>query len=53
MVPDAEFELIVNASDSDLEEGDEVNWVLINKTLLEAGEDSVKVYVTQTKRLAR
>ena len=49
MVPDAEFELIVNASDSDLEEGDEVNWVLINKTLLEAGEDSLK-YIRHFKQ---
>ena len=52
MVPDAEFELIVNASDSDLEEGDEVNWVLINKTLLEAGEDSVKVYRHSNKAIS-
>ena len=32
-VPNAEFELIVNESDSDLEDADEVYWTLINLTI--------------------
>ena len=54
-VPDAEFELRVNPSDSDLEDADESYWVLTNKTLLEElleeGEDSLKAIRTSTKAL--
>ena len=50
-VPDAEFELRVNPSDSDLEDADESYWVLTNKTLLEETGDSLKAIRTSTKAL--
>ena len=51
MVPDAEFELIINPEDANLEEGEEVTWTLINKTLQEANEDSLKVYRHSNKTI--
>ena len=51
MVPDAEFELIINPEDATLEEGEEVTWTLINKTLQEANEDSLKVYRHSNKTI--
>ena len=50
-VPDAEFELRVNASDSNLEDADESHWILTNKTLLEETGDSLKSIRTSTKAL--
>jgi hypothetical protein len=50
-VPNAEFELRVNSSDSDLEDADESYWVLTNKTLLEETGDSLKSIRTSTKAL--
>jgi hypothetical protein len=50
-VPDAEFELIVNPSDSNLEDANEVYWTLTNRTMLDAGEDSSKAIVTSTKTI--
>jgi len=50
-VPDAEFELRVNASDSDLEDADESRWILTNKTLLEETGDSLKSIRTSAKAL--
>ena len=50
-VPDAEFELRVNASDADLEDADESHWILTNKTLLEETGDSLKSIRTSTKAL--
>ena len=50
-VPNAEFELLVNASDSDLDDADEVYWTLTNKTLLDAGADSSEAVITSTKTI--
>ena len=52
-VPDAEFELLVNASDSDLDDSDEVYWTLTNLTMLDTleGDDTVQAIVTSTKTL--
>lgn len=52
MVPDAEFELVVNASDSNLEEGSEVYWTLINKTLLVETGDEVASIRTSNKAIS-
>ena len=48
---DNEFELVVNASDSNLEDAHEVYWTLTNRTMLDAGEDSSKAIVTSTKAI--
>ena len=53
-VPNAEFELVVNASDSDLEDADEVYWTLTNLTDLEAATnegDSLKSVKTSSKAI--
>ena len=50
-VPNADFELVVNASDSDLEDADEVYWILTNRTMLDETNDSLKYIVTSTKAL--
>ena len=53
-VPNAEFELVVNASDSDLEDADEVYWTLTNLTDLEAATnegDSLKSVRTSSKTI--
>ena len=50
-VPNAEFELIVNESDSDLEDADEVYWTLINRTMLDETNDSLKYIRTSTKAI--
>ena len=50
-VPDAQFELRVNASDSDLEDADESYWILTNRTLLDETGDSTKYIRTSTKAL--
>ena len=50
-VPDANFELQVNSSDSDLEDADESYWILTNRTLLDATGDSTKAIRNSTKAL--
>jgi len=50
-VPDADFELRVNSSDSDLEDADESYWILTNRTLLDATGDSTKAVRNSTKAL--
>tara|TARA_Y100001954_G_scaffold168621_1_gene179074 strand:- start:1367 stop:3427 length:2061 start_codon:yes stop_codon:yes gene_type:complete len=50
-VPNAQFELVVNESDSDLDDADEVRWILTNRTLLEESGDSLKAIVTSTKTI--
>ena len=50
-VPDAEFELVVNESDSNIEDADEVYWTLTNRTAIDAGEDPTKNIVTSTKAI--
>jgi len=50
-VPDANFELQVNSSDSDLEDADESYWILTNRTLLDATGDSAKAIRNSTKAL--
>ena len=50
-VPDADFELRVNSSDSDLEDADESYWILTNRTLLDATGDSAKAIRNSTKAL--
>ena len=50
-VPDADFELRVNASDSNLEDADESYWILTNRTLLNATNDSTKAIRYSTKAL--
>lgn len=52
MVPDAEFELVINASDSDLEDADEVYWTLTNKTLLEETGDEVASTINSNKAIS-
>ena len=50
-VPNAEFELRVLGTEGDLEEGTNVNWVLTNLTLLEAGADSSEAIVTSDRTI--
>jgi hypothetical protein len=50
-VPEADFELVVNTSDSDLEDADEVYWTLTNRTLLDETNDSLKYIHTSTKTI--
>ena len=50
-VPNAEFELRVLGTEGDLEEGTNVNWVLTNLTLLEAGADSSEAIVASDRTI--
>ena len=50
-VPNAQFELVINESDSDLEDADEVRWILTNRTLLDETGDSLKAVITSTKTI--
>jgi hypothetical protein len=50
-VPDADFELRVNSSDSNLEDAIDSYWILTNHTLLDETGDSSKAVRTSTKAL--